>query len=101
MITSPDANGKHLSHKTARRLHSFFTQFFGLSCEHADVAHVTILMNMTVAHSLLYGAAVFMGMAAIGKGTQRHIRANLGEKPFHFLGNDVPQLALAEAGRIH
>ena len=51
-------------------------------------------------HRLLDRAAVLVRVRAVGEAAQRHKRPKLGEEALHFLGDDVPQLELADARRI-
>src|SRR5262249_37068818 len=65
--------------------------------EHAEVAGVARRADLPPLDGALDRAALLMRMCAVGEGAQRHQRSHLGEEPLHLLGDDVPQLELADA----
>src|SRR5262249_61726258 len=70
------------------------------AAEETQVTRISARANEPFLDRFFDRAALFVRVRAIRKGAQRHERAEFGEESLDFFGNDVPELELADAGRI-
>src|SRR5262249_41159717 len=71
-----------------------------LALKQPQIAHVPLRRNQPSGDRALDCAAVLVRVGPIGISAERHKRAKLRKESFDFFRNDVPQLELADAGRI-
>src|SRR5215471_13107878 len=74
--------------------------FLQFPVKKAQITGVAAVADQSPQYRVFHGAAILMGVRAIGKAAQVHQRPKLWKKAFHFFGNDVPKLELPDPWRV-
>ena len=68
--------------------------------EHLAITFITSCIESAIGDGVLYGAATFVSVRAIGELAQVYVATQIAKEPGDFLWNDIPQLKLPDAGGV-